>query len=760
MYAYGKQPRSAATAAPAAAAQGSTSTNPACLGCDPPLNYQPGNPVMGGSSGTVGQVTITPIYWVPTGFIPTASLPAWTSFKTIINQYLTDVAKASGTSGNDFAVNTEYYQDLGLGAGRQSINYKVIAGAEVDDPNPYPANDPTGASGCQPQAIPTVPLAACVADPDIQTEVQSFISTQHPADDSHLYMVFFPPTVETCAVDGVPDQFNGDTVPCSGNAYCGYHNVFGTTSNPVIYANMPYPVFDPSFTYAYCGDPYNGPEAPNGNSFADALISVVSHEASESITDYDLASWFDATGNEEADECAYVFGTPLGSSNVAVDANAAGTAYNQVINGDEYYTQDEFSNVAYSIGVGDVNTPTETTDGSGNPLSPIQVAGCVQQPNGYRAVTPFRLFDTRDGTGGVPKHTVGAGQTISVQVRGVTHGGVTIPAAATAVALNVTGVNATAATVVRVWPDGAPVPTASTLNLSNGNPVPNFDIVAIGADGKIAVRNNAGTVNVLADVAGYYTLAPNYVPLTPFRLFDTRDGTGGVPKHTVGAGQTISVQVRGVTHGGETIPAVATSVALNVTGVDATAATVVRLWPDGAPVPTASTLNLSNSHPVPNFDVVAIGADGKIAVKNNAGTVNVLADVAGYYTPLLGYVPLAPFRLFDTRDGTGGVPIQTVGAGQTISVQVQGVTHGLQKIPADATAVALNVTGVNATAATVVRVWPDGAAVPTASTLNLSNGNPVPNFDVVAIGADGKIALKNNAGNVNLLADVAGYYPP
>ncbi len=46
---------------------------------------------------------------------------------------------------------------------------------------------------------------------------------------------------------------------------------------------------------------------PNGNSYADAEISVISHEASESITDWDGA-WFDSAGFEGADECAYTYG--------------------------------------------------------------------------------------------------------------------------------------------------------------------------------------------------------------------------------------------------------------------------------------------------------------------------------------------------------------------------------------------------------------------------------------------------------------------
>jgi hypothetical protein len=502
-----------------------------------------------------------------------------------------------------------------------------------------------------------------------------------------------------------------------------------------------------------CGDPFNGPQGPNGDPSADAEISVISHEASESITDplvgggAGSAGWADVTGNEIGDECAFTYGVPLGPNPASSLAN--GIAFNQVVNGHHYYIQDEFSNAAFGPGAGDVNTPTPTFFGvppNQFQASPIQVAGCVQRPNGYQSLTPVRLFDTRTGLGGVPKRPVAGGTSISVQVAGVDG----IPPDATAVALNVTGVNATAATYVTVWPDGASRPLASNLNFSNGNARPNFDVVSIGGDGKVDFFNAAGNINLLADIAGYYTTAAGYIPLTPVRLFDTRTGLGGVAKKPVAGGTFISVQVAGV----DGIPPDATAVALNVTAVNATAATYVTAWPDGKPRPLASNLNVSNGNAIPNFDVVSIGGDGKVDFFNAAGSLNLLADIAGYYTQALGFNSLTPVRLFDTRTGLGGVPNKPVAGGTFISVQVAGVDG----IPADATAVALNVTGVNATAATYVTVWPDAKPKPLASNLNFSDGNAAPNFDVVSIGTDGKVDFFNAAGSINLLADIAGYY--
>jgi len=62
----------------------------------------------------------------------------------------------------------------------------------------------------------------------------------------------------------------------------------------------------------------------------------------EAITDPDVSTgWYDAAGFENGDECAYVYGTPVGGS--------AGTFYNQSINGGHYLTQEEFSNQDFAI---------------------------------------------------------------------------------------------------------------------------------------------------------------------------------------------------------------------------------------------------------------------------------------------------------------------------------------------------------------------------------------------------------------------------
>ncbi len=148
-------------------------------------------------------------------------------------------------------------------------------------------------------------------------------------------------------------------------------------------------------------------------------------------------------------------------------------------------------------------------DGPTGMGTPRGVAGfnhAASAPADFRPVVPVRVLDTRTGIG-VPVGAVAAGAALSVPVLGV--GGV--PASGvSAVVVNVTVTAPTAAGYVTAYPDGAARPTASNLNFSPAQTVPNLVIVAVGADGKISLFNgSAGTVHLVGDIAGYYLGAPS-----------------------------------------------------------------------------------------------------------------------------------------------------------------------------------------------------------------------------------------------------------
>lgn len=81
-----------------------------------------------------------------------------------------------------------------------------------------------------------------------------------------------------------------------------------------------------------------------------------------------------------------------------------------------------------------------------------------------------------------------------------------IPASgASAVLLNVTAVAPTAGTFVTVFPSGVARPLAANLNAVAGQVVPNMVLARLGSDGAVVLYNNGGTVDLVADVMGYFT---------------------------------------------------------------------------------------------------------------------------------------------------------------------------------------------------------------------------------------------------------------
>lgn len=127
----------------------------------------------------------------------------------------------------------------------------------------------------------------------------------------------------------------------------------------------------------------------------------------------------------------------------------------------------------------------------------------------FTPIVPCRLSDTRPQSepAGGKKTPVGPGeanrfrQPITGEV-----GDCMIPSGVEAVALNVTIVNPTASSFLRLYPTGEDViPTVSNLNWVAGQPAtPNKVDVKVGDDGGIWVANAFGSVDVIIDAVGYY----------------------------------------------------------------------------------------------------------------------------------------------------------------------------------------------------------------------------------------------------------------
>lgn len=248
----------------------------------------------------------------------------------------------------------------------------------------------------------------------------------------------------------------------------------------------------------------------------------------------------------------------------------------------------------------------------------------------------------------------------------------------------------------------------------------------------------------------------------PTRIMDTRPGPGCRPGPCtpLGPGQTRNLPIHSLTE----VPDDASAVVLNVTAVGPTAASHLTVFPTGQPVPTVANLNFTAGQVVGNHVTATIGAGGQISIFNNSGQVHVVVDLAGFYAPsgTVGLVALdPPGRIMDTRPASCTGPRCTrLGPGETMVLPVHGVDVGDAIIPGTAQAVVLNVTGVLPTAATHITIWPDGPNPPTVASLNLAPGVVRGNLVVATIGTDGAIRIRNNSGQVDLVADVFGWFEP
>jgi Tol biopolymer transport system component len=425
-------------------------------------------------------------------------------------------------------------------------------------------------------------------------------------------------------------------------------------------------------------------------------------------------------------------------------------------NGDET----TYGSIYATDATGRWRTTVLATTGQAGDIEPQFVGGTV--PVGlastFTPATPVRLVDTR--TGG--HQALGAGRTLDLQVAG---GSTPVPADATAVVVNVTGVAATANTYLQVYPTpaaGSAVPLVSNLNLAPGQTAAAAVTVTVGASGHIRIRNAAGTTNVIVDLSGYFTAGTSgdrYTPLpSPVRIVSQLTLSPTAETHTV--------QVSGL----QGVPDGATAVVANLTGYGPTAATYLQVYPTGTS-PTVSSVNFVPGQTRANQVTVALSPSGSFTVANANARIGVDIDLEGYYAPGatgLQFYPLTPTRVLDTRAGTNtpGGATTPIGPSATLDTPLTGTittTSGIVTVPATAQVVVANITAVAPTASTYLTAYPtpaSGNARPGTSTVNAAAGTVVPNLAQIPLGSNGELRLFNAAGTCPAIIDLAGYYGP
>ena len=404
------------------------------------------------------------------------------------------------------------------------------------------------------------------------------------------------------------------------------------------------------------------------------------------------------------------------------------------------------SHSAYFSGqIADVHTGNQVA-----PPAQPQSAGSDFVP-----VTPTRLLDTRSGQGGA-QGPVTAGASVPVTIDGAAG----IPASGvTAVALSVTATATTGNGFLTVYPDGTALPATSNVNYNAGATVTNGAIVPVGTDGKVDICNcgaGAGSTQMLADVTGYFTTATGtagagtFVPFTPTRILDTRDGTG-VPQGQLAGRSTRSVPVEGTAG----IPTTAvTAVAMTLTAADQTGDGFLTVDPTSSLPATTALTFAAGAQPSTATSIIPVApATGTIQIFNGSdGPVDVIGDVVGYFTTATTgqkYHPLNTTRLLDTRISQS----QPLAPGATLAYHQSAISALNPTLVVNITTTAQGGPG------RLVAYPGNLSAPPFVTTVSYHSGDDVADLDLVqAVGGTIDLANAANGADTQLVLDTDGYF--
>lgn len=216
---------------------------------------------------------------------------AWDFTTDNTNTILNDFGRYIGATPY-FNINTTYYD----------LARRAVSGA-VGFPAPNDVIDP-GSQG------------TALTDAAVQTIVSSALASGRlPTDPNGVYFVLT--SKEITETSGFCTQ------------YCAWHT-YGTINN----ANI---------KFGFVGNPLRCPSAcsaqtvtPNRNEGADAMANLIAHELAESATDPNLNAWFDRSGLENADKCAWTFGATKTTQN--------GSQYNVMFGARQWLLQQNWIN--------------------------------------------------------------------------------------------------------------------------------------------------------------------------------------------------------------------------------------------------------------------------------------------------------------------------------------------------------------------------------------------------------------------------------
>ena len=296
---------------------------------------------------------------------------------------------------------------------------------------------------------------------------------------------------------------------------------------------------------------------------------------------------------------------------------------------------------------------------------------------------------------------------------------------ASAAAVNLTMVSPTADGYVTSWPCDQPQPATSNVNAARGTTRAAHAVVDLTADRSICVYAHVAT-DLVVDVNGWYVPSTSaglgFHPVDSARIFDSRS-----PARRFSAGEVRRIAV----------PAGAQAIAANITVTEPQSAGYVTVYPCGAQLPAASSVNVDAGETAANL--VQVGAsNGEVCVYSFM-RAHVVVDLVGTYDTAadgLHYQSVAPVRVADTRSGVGTVRGMVAFDAGRFGVLSAQAPVALPAVPGNVRAVMTSLIVVSARSGGWGVIGPcrdDAMRAPSpTSTLNYSAGAIVANQSIVA----------------------------
>jgi PKD domain len=375
----------------------------------------------------------------------------WSGTQGYVEQFLRDVASASGSLNDPYAV-TPQYQDGGGRAGNSSVyaggcvDNGSVGGSFCNFGNPTGAGHDYPANGCTPSGGTTV----CLTDGQLQGELATMIAQSGVIGHTQpgftpLVVLLTPNNVETC--------LNATGTLCSVNSnaparFCSYHSQVNVGGTEVAYVVQPWSAF------STCDEP----DVPTLGSTATPqavaqnagmrLVSPLSQAEMGAITDPAFNGWFALDGSEMNDNGCV-------PENQGADAVGVGS--------NSYFLQREFNNAAAIVSDPDTYggcapnvflSPTFVVPSAVNPGDVVEFDGSATAstlivPNAGYA---WDFGDGAGATGPSVEHSYAKGGNYNVKLTVTDRGG---------------NVQTLVQTISVLGPNGLPVPPTPAPTTAN-----------------------------------------------------------------------------------------------------------------------------------------------------------------------------------------------------------------------------------------------------------------------------------------------------